>query len=147
MKFIGFERELEAIEWAKNRIDIEGDIGFCRAMSTVDSNNDFALVIVFSNFSKRNVDMHTAAVAGAQWATLKAGIMAFNAAFHYVFSTLGAVRVTGLVRAKNTAARRFDEHLGFKLEGIMQQAFEDDDLCLYGFLKTDFEKHSWYRSL
>lgn len=65
MKFIGFEREMEAIEWAKKRIDIEGDVGFCRAMSTVDGNDDFALVIVFSNFSKRNVDMHTAAVAGA----------------------------------------------------------------------------------
>jgi hypothetical protein len=145
MKFIGFERELEAIEWAKKRIDIEGDVGFCRAMSTVDVNDDFALVIVFSNFSKRNVDMHTAAVAGAKWATLKAGIVAFNKSFQYAFNKLGAVRVTGLVRAKNSAARRFDEHLGFKLEGIMQKAFEDDDLCIYGFLKEDFEAHKWYR--
>lgn len=144
MKFIGFEREDEAIKWAKDVIGIDGPVGFCRAISAVDSSDNLAFVVVLSNFTPRNIDMHTAAVEGAKWASPREGLKLFNAVFNYAFNQLGAARVTGLVRAKNYAARRFDEHLGFKLEGIMQQVFEDDDLCIYGFLKEDFEKHRWH---
>lgn len=144
MKFIGFDREDEALEWAKKRIGIDGPTGFARAMSAVDSKGEFAFVVVLSNFTPRNIDMHTAAVEGATWASPREGLKLFNKVFRYAFIELGAVRVTGLVRAKNQKARLFDEHLGFKLEGIMKEAFEDDDLCIYGFLKSDFEKHRWH---
>lgn len=144
MKFIGFEREDEAIKWAKSRIGIDGPTGFCRALSAVDAADNLAFVVVLSNFTPRNIDMHTAAVDGAKWASPREGLKLFNEVFHYAFDKLGAVRVTGLVRASNQDARRFDEHLGFKLEGIMRQVFEDDDLCVYGFLKEDFEKHRWH---
>ena len=64
----------------------------------------------------------------------------------FAYATLADVqRVTGLVRAKNLAARRFDEHIGFELEGIMRKAFIDDDLCVYGFLRENFESHKWRR--
>lgn len=144
MKFIGFEREDEAIEWAKALMGIEGPTGFCRAMSTVDEVGGFVLVTVFSNFTPRNVDMQIAIADGGIKMTRYAFAEIFNAAFGYVFDRLGAARVTGLVRAKNVKARRFDEHLGFKLEGIMREAFEDDDLCVYGFLKSDFETNRWH---
>jgi hypothetical protein len=144
MKFIGFEREDEAIKWAKERIGIDGPTGFCRALSAVDSADNLAFVVVLSNFTPRNIDMHTAAVDGAKWASPREGLKLFNVVFHYAFDKLGAVRVTGLVKASNQAARRFDEHLGFTLEGIMRQAFDGDDLCIYGFLKEDFEKHRWH---
>lgn len=143
--FIGFEKEDEAIEWAKQRIGNKGAIGLCRALSLVDDDGDFLFVVVFSNFSKRNIDLHQAAKKDFNWATPKAFVEIFNATFSYVFKTHKVARVTGLVKAKNIQARKFNEHLGLKLEGIMKDVFEDDDLCLYGFLRKDFEKHKWYR--
>lgn len=144
MRFIGFDREDEAIEWAKERMGLSGPTGFCRAMSAVDSNDEFVLVVVMSNFTARNVDMHQASREGGKGFSPKVIVEMFNALFHYVFDQLNVARVTGLVRAKNAVARRFDEHLGFKLEGVMKEAFEDDDLCIYGFLRADFNNHRWY---
>lgn len=144
MKFIGFEREDEAIAWAKEKIGLDGPVGFCRAMAAVDASDDFVLVVVMSNFSQRNVDMHQVMAHGGKGFSPGTIKTMFNALFHYVFDELGAVRVTGLVRSKNQKARRLDEHLGFKLEGIMRAAFEDDDLCLYGFLKDDYLAHRWH---
>lgn len=146
MKFIGFDREEEALVWAKSRLGISGPTGFCRAMSATDATGKFLLVVVLSNFTPTNIDMHTAAAEGGRWATPKAIVQMFNALFHYAFTTLRARRVTGLVRAGNTAAQRFDEHLGFAREGIMREAFPDgEDLILYGFLKSDFASHKWWR--
>ena len=114
-------------------------------MSAVDEQGNFVFVTVLSNFSPLNVDMHTAAVAGSRWASPREFIKMFNDVFEFAFDKLKVQRVTGLVRAKNKAARRFDEHLGFELEGIMRKAFIDDDLCVYGFLRENFESHKWRR--
>jgi hypothetical protein len=145
MKYIGFDREDEAIVWATTVLSIT-NTGFCRALSAVDADGRFVFVVVLSNFTSRNIDMHTAAVAGAHWATPHAFIKMFNDVFAYAFIKLRAARVTGLVKAKNLVAARFDEHLGFKREGLMREAFEDDDLLLYGFLKKDYLDHPWYRT-
>lgn len=145
MRYIGFEREAEAVNWAKNVLGIEGVTGFARAVSAVDEQGNFVFVVVLSNFSALNVDMHTAAIPGAAWASPRESLRMFNDLFGFVFNRLKLQRVTGLVRAKNTAARRFDEHIGFELEGIMRKAFIDDDLCVYGFLRENFESHKWRR--
>lgn len=146
MRYIGFDREDEAIEWAKAKLGIANGVGLCRAMSAVDADGNFCFVVVLSNFSPRNIDMHTAAVDGAKWASPREAIRMFNSIFGYAFLVLKAIRVTGLVRSQNNAARQFDEHLGFKFEGCMRDAFEDDDLCLYGFLKGEYLTHPWYRT-
>jgi hypothetical protein len=144
MKFIGFDREDEAVAWAKQRIGIDGPTGFARAMSAVDDSGAFVLVIVMSNFSPRNIDVHLATQPEGKGLVPKEGLRMFNIVFSYIFNELGAARVTGLVRAANRLSNRFVKHLGFELEGIMREAFEDDDLCVYGFLKKDFEEHRWY---
>ena len=46
-------------------------------------------------------------------------------------------RVTALVPAKNTAALRFDLHLGFKQEGVVRHALPDDDIIILGLLRED----------
>jgi hypothetical protein len=145
MKYIGFDREKEAVEWAKKIIGIDGVTGFARAVSAVDDDGNFVFVIVLSNFSALNVDMHTAAIPGANWARPREILRMFNDLFEFVFDRLKLQRVTGLVRSKNASARRFDEHIGFELEGVMRRAFVDDDLCVYGFLKENFESHKWRR--
>ena len=145
MRYVGFEREEEAVEWAKKIIGIEGPTGFCRAVSAVDKNENFVFVVVLSNFTAINVDMHVAALPGANWATPREIVKMFNEMFGYFFQQLRIQRVTGLVRLKNVTAQLFCKHLGFQLEGIMRRAFVDDDLCIYGFLKEDFDSHKWRR--
>jgi RimJ/RimL family protein N-acetyltransferase len=59
------------------------------------------------------------------------------AAFDYPFNQLGVRRITGLVPGKNMQARGFDEHIGFRLEGVMRNALKDDDILVYGMLREE----------
>jgi hypothetical protein len=147
MKFIGFERELEAIEWAKAILGIAQPTGFCRAFSAVNAEDDFVFVVVLSNFTNDGADMHTASFGNGKWATPDETIKMFNAVFGYAFEHLKMMRITGLVAASNAKARKFDEHLGFVLEGTMRKALRGEDLCIYGFLAEDYFSHPWYRSI
>lgn len=61
-----------------------------------------------------------------------------RAAFSYPFKQLGCRRVSGLVRVDNKDAQRFDEHLGFKREGLLRSAdYDGEDLIMYGMLKDE----------
>lgn len=88
--------------------------------------------VVYNHWSETNVCMHVGAV-GKYWLTPEF----LFAAFDYPFNQVGVRRVTGLVPKKNRQARKFDEHLGFKLEGSMRQALADDDLLVYGLLRQE----------
>ena len=57
---------------------------------------------------------------------------------NYPFTELGCRRVTSLVREDNPHAQRFNERLGFILEGrIRQGAGVHGDQLLYGMLKDE----------
>jgi len=61
-----------------------------------------------------------------------------HAAFQYPFEQLNTPRINAFVDAENTAALRFDLHLGFTLEGRLRQAAaEKRDLLLFGMLKEE----------
>jgi RimJ/RimL family protein N-acetyltransferase len=61
-----------------------------------------------------------------------------RATFAYPFKQLKCARVTGLVRTDNKDAQRFDEHLGFKKEGVIRKGDDDGcDLIIYGMLKEE----------
>jgi RimJ/RimL family protein N-acetyltransferase len=143
MHVIGFDREEDAELWARQKLDITATPSFFRAMSAVDDNGDFICVVVFNNFSMRNIDLSI--VMEKKKVTPRGIIRMFNDVFGYVFNTLKAARVTGLLRGKNEEAKRINEHFGFKLEGVMRKAFDNDDLHIYGFLAEDYRSHAWYR--
>lgn len=144
MRFIGFEDEEDAIRWARTRIGAKAP-GFCRAVSAVKDGR-FQCVMVMSNFTPCNVDVHVASAPGAKWATPKEFINMFNFVLHYIFDHLKALRATALIRASNTKAVDFVLKLGFTHEGRMRKAFSGEDLCIYGILEEDFRSHKWYRS-
>jgi len=144
MKFIGFEREDEAELWARDKVGAKYAPSLFRAMSAVDDRNEFSCVVVFTNFTPRNIDLNVAAV-GKSWASPKETVKMFNSIFSYAFYELGATRTTALLRSSNESSRALVEHLGFKLEGVMREAFEDEDLHIYGFLASEYRTHSWYR--
>lgn len=139
------DREDAAIAWARERLGVQQSDGFARATWCCNKTGEFEAVIVLSNFTPRNVDVHIAAEP-AFWRKPRAVRWLFNEAFGYIFNQLGAARATGLIRGCNTTCRTFVERLGFKFEGYMRSAFEDDGLSIYGFLKNEYLAHRWCAS-
>ena len=144
MKYIGFELEDEAEEWARERLGLDNAPEFFRAFSAVNNEGEFVCVVIMTNFTSRNIDL-TIAIDNKKVRPRETIVM-FNEIFGFIFNKLHVARVTGLLRGKNTQAKRLNEHFGFQLEGIMRKSFEDnDDLHIYGFLKEDYYSHKWFR--
>lgn len=140
MKILRFERNEEAVAWAKQIIGIDGMTGDVTSVSLVDDAGDFLAVTVFSSYTGTNIDMHIAARPKSHWLSRSY----FNAAFELPFLVLEVPRVTGLIRAENLDAQRFVSRLGFQYEGRMRKAFPDGgDLVLYGLLREEYLKHPW----
>ena len=90
--------------------------------------------VIFTGYSKHNIFMHVAGTEGVNWVT-KAYL---KATFQYPFKQLNCNRVTGWVDASNHKARRFDEHLGFKKEAVLEGAAQDGgDVIIYRMWKKD----------
>lgn len=140
MKILRFERNDEAIAWAKKVIGIDGMTGDVTTVSLVDDKDQFLAVTVFSAYTGTNIDMHIAARPKSHWLSRSY----FNASFELPFLVLEVPRVTGLIRAENLNAQRFVSRLGFQYEGRMRKAFPDGgDLMLYGLLREEYLKHPW----
>ena len=81
--------------------------------------------VLYTDFNGANIMMH---VAGeGNWLSRKM----LEVCFEYPFLGLKAKRATGIVLSSNAEARRFDEHLGFKLEAVLKEAHPEGDLLLY----------------
>ena len=144
MRYVGFEREEEAEQWAREKLELLQPPEFFRAAVGVNERNEFVCVVVMTNFTSRNVDLNI--VIDKCEVTPKGTIEMFNGVFGYLFDTLKVARVTGLVRGKNVVSKNVIEHFGFKLEGVMRNSFPDDDLHIYGFLSNEYHTHKWCRS-
>lgn len=84
--------------------------------------------VLFEGINQFNAWMHVAAEPGARWLTRDY----LRACFAYPFLVCGLRRVSGYVDANNKAARRFDEHLGFREEARLRAAAADGgDVILY----------------
>jgi RimJ/RimL family protein N-acetyltransferase len=88
--------------------------------------------VKYDNWNGRSVCMHVAALPGVNWLTRGFA----RACFDYAFNQLGVSKVLGLVDAKNVAARRFDEHLGFKIEATIADASPGGDLLIYSMTRA-----------
>src|SRR3989304_2978319 len=76
--------------------------------------------VLYEGWNGVNVWMHVATTPGKRWSREY-----LRYCFQYPFVELGCKRVSGYVEASNTAARRFDEHLGFEREAVLQGAAAD----------------------
>jgi len=105
------------------------------AIGLVNGDNEIVAGAVFNGYSKPNILMHIAAERMTP---------AFiSALMDYAFRVADCKRITGLIRMSNEKSRRFAEHLGGKLEGVMKDAAPDGDICVYGLMKADGMK--WIR--
>jgi RimJ/RimL family protein N-acetyltransferase len=57
--------------------------------------------------------------------------------FDYPFNQAKVKRITGLVGEGNIEARKFDEHIGFKLEARLAGAHPTGDLLIYVMRRED----------
>ncbi|CAB3972358.1 MULTISPECIES: GNAT family protein [Burkholderia] len=118
------------IAWAMERIGVPAFRPDARAIGQ-ESNGELNAVVVFDGFSTVDCNIHIASDGSSHWLT-RAFLIA---AFSYPFIQCGLRRVTGLVSAKNIAALKFDEHLGFRREGYHPRAAHDGDLVSLGMLR------------
>jgi RimJ/RimL family protein N-acetyltransferase len=90
--------------------------------------------VLYEGYNHHNIWMHVAAEPGKKW--LNREFLRY--CFHYPFVELGCNRVSGYVEAQNADARRFDEHLGFQQEAVLQGAASDGgDVILYVMRRDD----------
>jgi hypothetical protein len=90
-------------------------------------------VVVWDSFSESDCCIHVASGGDGYWLSRNVLKMAFG----YPFVDLKLRRLTALIATKNTEAIRFNEHLGFKLEGVCPEAMPDDDIQIRGMLRRE----------
>lgn len=98
----------------------------------LESDGELIAGVVFDGKFGKSIMMHVASNGSRHWMT-----PAYMAAcFGYAFNQEQVNLIVGLVRADNVDAQRFDEHLGFKRNGLLPQACTDGtDLIVYGMQK------------
>lgn len=60
-----------------------------------------------------------------------------RAIYFYPFRQLNVTRITALIDARNVKSRALVEHDGFVPEGCMRKAALDDDVMIYGLLRSE----------
>jgi RimJ/RimL family protein N-acetyltransferase len=89
--------------------------------------------VVYEGYNTQNVWMHVGTTPGKKWT-----MEYLRYCFYYPFVELDCKRVSGYVEASNSAARRFDEHLGFQQEAVLKGAASDGgDVVLYVMRRED----------
>lgn len=100
----------------------------------VADGNTLVAGAVFNNYRPQYRDIEISfSAASPKWA--RRGII--REIFRYPFVQLGCARLTTITGRKNRRARRLDEGLGFKLEGVVRKGFGRDDAMIYGMLKRE----------
>jgi len=98
--------------------------------------NKMACVIVAHDYRPPNICLSFAAV-NPRWATRQN----LEHIERWVYDQLKCTRITGIVDPRNDRARKFDEGIGFKLEGTLRRARPDGGkLLVYGLIREDFRK-------
>jgi RimJ/RimL family protein N-acetyltransferase len=118
------------LPWAESRVGVTGFRPDARTIG-YERDDELLAVVVFDSFSLHDCNMHIASDGSRRWLTREL----LAAAFAFPFIQCGFRRVTGLVPARNIAALKFDEHIGFRREGYHPQAAKDGDLVSLGMLK------------
>lgn len=133
MKTVVYGQDQRVIEWVGDRVD-EDEFGFGAIGLGLEEDGELIAGVVFNMYTGPSISMHVAAVPGKRWMTKDF----LWRSFAYPFLQLKCNRVTGLVRVDNLDAQRFDEHLGFKREGLIRRACTDGtDMILYGMIREE----------
>jgi RimJ/RimL family protein N-acetyltransferase len=133
MKEVVCGQNERVLKWVGDRID-ETDFGPGSKGIGLQENGELIAGVAYNMYTGASICMHVAAVPGKRWMTREY----LWACFAYPFLQLKCNRVTGLVRVDNFVAQKFDEHLGFVIEGRLRRAATDGtDMYIYGMLREE----------
>lgn len=133
MKSVVYGQDARVLKWVGERI---GELEFSPGAIGIglEENGELIAGVVFSMYTKASISMHVAAIPGKRWMTKEY----LWRVFAYPFIQLNCNRVTGFVREDNLVAQKFDEHIGFKREGLIRKgAVDGTNFILYGMLKEE----------
>lgn len=97
--------------------------GDFQAAASVNSEGEIEAGCIFYGYLWPNIMMNVAAERMTP-------AFAF-AMTSYPFVNLKCRSITGMIKKKNKASRRFAEHLGAELRGVLKEAAADDDVLIY----------------
>ena len=129
-----FEYELDAVLPFMQR-HIQG-LSAAQGMRAIGLRRGGQLVagVIYEGFNGRNVWVHLAGEPGARWMTRDF----LRHCFAYPFLVCGVDRLSGYVNASNTAARRLNEHFGYRVEATLTGAAPDGgDVLIYVMWRKD----------
>lgn len=133
MKKTIYGQDERVLAWVAKRIDVDG-FGHGSIGLGLEDDGELIAGVAFNMYSGPSISMHVAAEPGKRWMNRDF----LYRTFAYPFIQLKCHRVTGLVRVDNLEAQRFDEHLGFKKEGVLRRAATDGtDMIVYGMLQDE----------
>jgi RimJ/RimL family protein N-acetyltransferase len=132
-KVVIYGQDQRVAEWVRARVDATGEFVCAKAIG-LEEDGELIAGVVFDDYKETSISMHVAAAPGKRWMTRD---FLFRC-FAYPFLQCGVNRINGLVPESNLVAQRFDEHLGFKREGLVRKACKDGgNLILYGMLREE----------
>lgn len=133
MKSVIYGQDEQVAAWVAERVGTD-EFGPGTVALGLEEDGKLIAGVVFNMYTKASICMHVAAEPGKRWMTKDF----LWRSFAYPFIQLNCNRITGLVRVDNFDARRFDEHLGFKREGLVRRGCVDGtDMILYGMLREE----------
>lgn len=127
-----YDQQERLLEWALKHIGIGAFRPDARAIGLA-RDDELTAVTVFDNFSECDCNIHIASDGTRCWLN-KPFLLA---SFAFPFSQLKLRRVTGLVREDNADALRFDQNLGFVIEGHHPDADPSGALISLGLLRRN----------
>lgn len=126
---IGQDKEVAA--WVAARIPHVRTFGDGAYAIGVTRDNEPIGGVVYTNYREGDIEMSAAGSPG--W--LDRFIL--DVVFAYPFRQLGCRRVTTIVPKRLKAVRRFNEKVGFRLEGVIREGFPKDDAVVFGMLRRE----------
>lgn len=100
----------------------------------LERDGEIVAAVIYEGMNAFNCWVHVAVKDGGRSLTREA----LRAAFAYPFIVCGLQQVWGYVDASNHKARRFDEHLGFRLVATLPGAAKDGgDVLIYRMHRKD----------
>lgn len=120
------------VVWVAQRVGDRDNFGTAVGFG-IEDNGELIAGVVFNEYNGVNYNMHVASDGSKRWLSKKLLWMVFD----YAFNQAKVKRITGLVGEGNIQARRFDEHVGFRLEATLKSAHPSGDLLVYAMFSDD----------
>lgn len=121
----------QVVSWVAEHMRRGEGYGLSQGLGLTE-NGGLIAGVVYNEYNHVNMNMHVAAI-GKRWLTREF----LWACFDYPFNQAGCRRITAFIEDENKEAIRFDEHLGFKYEARMKDAYINGDILLYVMRRED----------